>query len=163
MKNAFDQLPGTSRIWIYQSSRRFTGQEETRIQEAANAFTRTWSAHGHDLLAGAKLLYSQFIILGVDEQRKGASGCSIDTSVHFIRELEGAFQISLLDRSLVAFYDTDQVRIFPLSELKMKIDRGTITEDTLIFNNLVHRKADLADKWIIPARDSWVKKYFDAN
>ena len=163
MEDTFDKLPETSKIWIYQSNRKFTQAEEASIQNAANAFTKSWSAHGNDLAAGARILHQHFIVLSVDEDRNGASGCSIDKSVQFIRELEEAFQISLLDRSQVAFYHNGQVRLSQLSALKMKIDGGTITEDTLIFNNLVNRKADLADKWIIPAKDSWVKRYFHAK
>ena len=163
MDNTFDLLPGSSRIWIYQCNRKFTGREEAEIRDKVNNFVRSWNAHGNDLHAGAMVLHHQFVILSVDEDQNGASGCSIDKSIRFIRKLENTYHISLLDRSKVAFYKEREVVMESVFELKMKIDAGTITKDTLIFNNLVDRKGDLEDKWIIPAGDSWIKKYFASN
>jgi hypothetical protein len=160
MDNIFDILPSTSRIWVYQCNRALSPQEEAEILAKANHFARTWSAHGNDLEAGAAINHSQFLILSVDEEKNGASGCSIDKSFKFIHELETTYKISWLDRSKLAFYIDNGVYISPLSELKMKIDSGTITKDTLIFNNLVDKKGDLEHNWIIPAKDSWIKKYF---
>lgn len=163
MDNIFDLLPSTSRIWVYQCNRALSQQEEAAILEEANDFTRTWSAHGNDLLAGAAIIYHQFLILSVNEEENGASGCSIDKSFEFIQELETKYKISWLDRSKLAFYMDNEVYMSTISELKMKIDSGTITKDTLIFNNLVDKKGDLEHNWIIPAKDSWIKKYFRAN
>jgi len=163
MNNIFDLLPPTSRIWVYQCNRALSPQEEVEILEKANHFARTWSAHGNDLQAGAAVHYNQFLILSVNEEENGASGCSIDKLFKFIEEIESTCKISLLDRSKLAIYIDNEVYISPISELKMKIDSGTITKDTLIFNNLVDKKGDLEHNWIIPAKDSWIKKYFKAN
>ena len=163
MDNTFDVLPSTSRIWIYQSSRALSSKEEDEILEKAIHFAKSWSAHGNDLQAGATIIYHQFLILSVNEEENGASGCSIDKAFKFIQELEADYRISWLDRSKMAFYIDNEVYISSVSELKLKIDTGTITKDTLIFNNLVDKKGDLVHKWIIPAKDSWIKKYFSAN
>ena len=163
MSFKFNDLPGSSRIWIYQGSRKLTEEEEGEITELANKFVRTWSSHGNDLEAAAVVLYNQFLILSVNEDHEGASGCSIDKSFRFIMTLENNYDIRFLDRSEVSFYINDTVRLFAINELKMKIDAGTITKDTLIFNNLVDNKGDLEDNWIIPVKDSWMKKYFLSN
>jgi hypothetical protein len=163
MDNQFDTLPASSRIWIYQGDRKLTNQEEVEITKKAGQFVTTWSAHGKDLEAGAIVFYNQFLLLGINEHQTGASGCSIDKSLRFIQNLEKNYNISFLDRSKVAFYVDKKVRLFPTAELKIKIDAGSITKDTLIFNNLVDMKGDLEHKWIIPAKDSWIKKYFLAN
>jgi hypothetical protein len=163
MDNTFDALPSTSRIWIYQGSRPLTPNEKTEILKMAIQFTGTWSAHGNDLQAGATILHDQFLVLSVNEEANGASGCSIDKAFKFIQVLESDYGISWLDRSKLAFIIDNEVYLTPTSELKLKIDTGTITKDTLIFNNLVDKKGDLEHKWIIPAKDSWIKKYFRAN
>ena len=163
MDNIFDVLPMTSRIWIYQCNKALSPKEEVEILEKANNFARTWSAHGNDLQAGAAIIHHQFLILCVNEEENGASGCSIDKAFKFIQDLEIDYGISWLDRSKLAFYIDNEVYLSPVSELRFKIDAGTITEDTLIFNNLVDRKGDLEHNWIIPAKDSWIKKDFRAN
>jgi len=163
MDNLFDLLPDSSRIWIYQSNRKLSDAEITEISDKSNKFVKTWSAHGNDLKAGATVLHKMFLILSVNEDINGASGCSIDKSVKFIQQLENTYNISLLDRSKFTYFDDQEIIISSVSELKMKIDIGSITKDTLIFNNLVDKKGDLEDKWIIHARDSWMKKYLMSN
>jgi hypothetical protein len=163
MDNRFSVLPASSRIWIYQANRKLSENEKVEITEKANRFVVTWSAHGSELEAGAIILYNRFLLLGVNEDQTTASGCSIDKSLRFIQKLEKDYDISFLERSKVAFFIDKEVELFSLGELKFEIDAGTITKDTLIFNNLVVSKGDLDDKWIIPANDSWVKKYFLTN
>ena len=118
MDKIFDVLPSTSRIWIYQCNRPLSPGEEDDIQEKAIHFTRTWSAHGNDLQAGAKIMYNQFLILSVNEEENGASGCSIDKAFKFIHQLEIDYGISWLDRSKLAFYIDNEVYLSPVSELK---------------------------------------------
>jgi len=163
MENTFELLPDTSRIWIYQCDRVLDEHEEQAILSNAVRFAKTWSAHGDDLHAGAAIFHHQFLILSVNEEANGASGCSIDKLFRFIQELENTYDTRWLDRNKLAFYIDNKVRLSPITELKSEIDKGTITKDTLIFNNLVDRKGDLEDKWIIPSKDSWIKKYFTAN
>ena len=80
----FETLPDTSRVWVYQASRSFNSDELTELQEAFNNFITDWTAHGQDLKAGYEMRYNRFIILALDQSVTSASGCSIDTSVHFI-------------------------------------------------------------------------------
>ena len=88
-----------------------------------------------------------------------------DSSVGFVRTLEEAFSkdgrpINFLDRSLVALLLDQDVQLTPLAAIKSRIAEGHITEDTLMFNNMVSTKEDLATGWIIPARNSWLARYF---
>jgi hypothetical protein len=92
-----------SRVWVYQSDRPFTNEEEQAIQKILNDFTIEWQAHGHALAALAEIYYHQFIVLSVDEQIAGATGCSIDKSVHLMKELESKFNINLFDRFRMAY------------------------------------------------------------
>jgi hypothetical protein len=163
MGTLFDLLPDSSRIWIYQSNRKLSDLEITEICGKANIFVKTWSAHENDLQAGAVILHKMFLILSVNEDINRASGCSIDKSVKFIQQMENTYNISLLDRSKFTYFKDQEILISSVSELKMKIDTGSITKDTLIFNNLVDKKGDLGDKWIIRARESWMKKYLMSN
>ena len=84
----FNILPDDSRIWIYQGSRSFSKEELVEVQEKLNDFIEDWTAHGDELRAGYEIRYNRFIILALDQSQNGASGCSIDASVHFIQSLE---------------------------------------------------------------------------
>lgn len=163
MKIDFDLIPDNSRIWIYQSDRPFNPDEQDLIQQMADNFVTIWTAHGKDLKAGACILYDQFLILSVNERINGASGCSIDESVRFIREIEKTFHINLTDRSKIAYLKDGQVTLTEFPRIKKEIENQTITGDTLIFNNLVQTKGALNDQWLIPAGESWMKKYLKIN
>ncbi len=164
MKDHFEELPDYSRIWVYQANRQLSEKEVDEILKEAQRFVVEWTAHGKGLRAGAKIGYRQFLILSVNEDHNGASGCSIDASVRFIRQLEQKYDIRLLDRSGVAYLSPGKkVRLSPLKEIKNQIDKQVITPDTLIFNNLVKTKGELQDQWLMRAIDSWMKKYFNRN
>ena len=45
----FDDMPIDSRIWIYQSDKKFKGSEIDQIQTKLTEFLKNWTAHGDDL------------------------------------------------------------------------------------------------------------------
>jgi len=163
MKVDFDYLPDNSRIWIYQSDKPFAPDQERLIQQMAEDFVTQWTAHGNHLMAGASVFYHQFLVLSVNENDHGASGCSIDASVKFIREIEHKFKVILTDRSKIAYMRNGEIALTEFPKIKKDIENQTITNDTLIFNNLVQTKGALKDQWLIPARDSWMKRYLTTS
>ena len=160
MNVPFDALGPQSRIWIYQSSRKFTEEEQGFILENTSRFLAAWTAHGNDLQAGVKILHDQFIVIGLNEAVNEASGCSIDKSVGFIRELENSMNISLLERSKVALMENTEIRLVDFSDIKQMIASGHLKRDDRVFNNSIGSKSQLEDEWLIPAEKSWIKRYF---
>lgn len=159
----FEEIPSGSRIWIYQADRKFTEEEIKDIQQLTKVFLNNWAAHGNKLACSAKIFHNQFFVLTVFEDFQQPSGCSIDSSVHFVQSLEEQFNISFMDRSKVAFIIDGEVYLEPLPQVKNRIAEGFINEDTLTFNNLIDKKEDLETKWIIPAKKSWLNRYFKVN
>ena len=47
----FESLPQESKIWIYQSNRKFSDQECAEIETNLQVFLQNWSAHGTTLEA----------------------------------------------------------------------------------------------------------------
>jgi hypothetical protein len=160
MKVDFELLPDHSRIWIYQSDRPFSPGDKKIIRELAEEFLTEWTAHGNALKAGFTVLYDYFLILSVNEEVNGASGCSIDASTRFIRQIESLLLVKLTDRSKIACIKQNEVRLVDLRNIKNEIANRQISVDTLIFNNLVETKGALKDQWLIPAGDSWMKRHF---
>ena len=146
----------SSRVWIYQSSRLFTLQEALQIEEMLNAFIADWNSHGVPVKGFANLFFGQFIILMADERASQVSGCSTDSSVHLIKEMEKRFAVQLFDRQLLAFYIKDKVQVLPLAQLSSGFSQGMILSETLYFNNTVLTKKELETNWIIPLKDSWL-------
>lgn len=149
-----------SRVWVYQSSRLFMLSEALIVEEMLKNFTSQWLSHGTPVKGAGYLFYGQFIILMADEQATGVSGCSTDSSVRLIKEMEKQFGVNMFDRTTLAFVIKDKVQLLPLSQIQYGIDNGFIQGDTLYFNNTVQTKKELEKDWIIPVKDSWLGKKF---
>jgi hypothetical protein len=151
-----EEFDGSSRVWIYQSSRLFTIAESFRIEEMLGEFLRSWNSHGVPVKGYANLFFGQFIILMADERASMVSGCSTDSSVRLIRQMETLFNVQLFDRQLLAFFIKEKVQLLPLSQLAFGADNGFIQPETLYFNNTVLTKSELMKNWIIPVKESWL-------
>ncbi|MBX3254005.1 MAG: hypothetical protein KF862_07670 [Chitinophagaceae bacterium] len=145
-----------SRVWIYQSSRMFTLSEVLNAEHILNTFTAQWQAHGSPVKGFATVFFGQFIVLMADETQTGVSGCSTDSSVRVIKEIERQFNVPMFDRQTLAFVVKDKIQLLPLSQLNYAAQNGFITPGTLYFNNTVLTKQALETNWIIPVQDSWL-------
>lgn len=161
-KNLLDKnFAADSRVWVYQSSRLFSISEALAIEEMLNEFTGNWLSHGAPVKGAAYLFFGQFIILMADERATGVSGCSTDSSVRLIKNIEQRFSVNMFDRTTLAFVINDKIERLPLSQVVYAFDNGFLQPDTLYFNNLVQTKKELEEEWIIPVRNSWLRKRFD--
>ncbi len=149
-----------SRVWIYQSSRLFTMDEAFEVEDLLKAFTGSWLSHGTPVKGTAYLFFGQFIIIMADERATEVGGCSTDSSVRLVKEIENKFKVNLFDRTSLAFVVKNKVQLLPLSQLKYAIENQFITTDTLYFNNLVQTKKELEENWMIPFSQSWLKNKF---
>ncbi len=156
------ELPDHSRIWIYQSDRELTSEEVDKISASAKQFLESWTAHDAKLQAGFEIRYSRFLILMIDEKVAGASGCSIDKSVHFVQGLEKEFNVSFFDRLKFAYRANDRVEVAPRTIFERKLAEGTLSGDTIVFNNLIQTKAELTSKWEVPLIKSWHRSLLNA-
>jgi hypothetical protein len=154
------QFSEHSRVWIYQSDKELTDKQASELLEILNEFTAEWTAHNHQLKAKAEIRYNRFIILVVDESQAGASGCSIDKSVNFLKRIEQEFCINLFDRFNFAYRDGERVLSAPRHQFEELLKEGKIGNNTIVFNNLIHNLGDLATKWEVPFKDSWHPQLF---
>lgn len=156
----FDTLPEDTRVWIYQSNRKFTDQEVTEIDAAVKAFVEDWTAHGDELQGSYTIRYNRFIVLAVNQQIFEVSGCSIDGSVRFIQTLEQKYGVDLLDKMNVTYKTGEFVAYKSLLDFKKMAKEKAVTKDTIVFNNLVNTLGEFQDFWEVPAHESWHNRFF---
>jgi hypothetical protein len=149
-----------SRVWIYQCNRRFSLNEALQIEDLLEQFITNWKTHGTPVQGYANLFFGQFIVLIADETATGVSGCSTDSSVRLIKEIEALFTVTLFNRQLLAFTIKESIQLLPLPQLQYAIDNNFVQPDTIYFNNLVQTKEELEKNWMIPVKDSWLAKRF---
>ena len=146
----------TSRVWIYQSDRLFSLAEALELENTFKPFVDSWKSHGADVKGFASLFYGRFIILMADESATGVSGCSTDSSVRLIKEIEQKFDVNLFNRQLLAFEVKDRIEILPMSQLEYAVKNNHIDEQTLFFNNAILTKQELENSWPAPIKNTWL-------
>ena len=159
----FSSMPPESRLWIFQSDRKFSDQDQAIINNDLKLFTDGWAAHGQALKASFELRHDHFILIAVDEGFNNASGCSIDASVHVIKSIEQKLGLTLLNRDQVAFHKDETVEFVPVANVKAANQQGIWNENSLMFNNVLTTKGQLESEWLIPASKSWLKRYLPSK
>mgnify|MGYP006082294235 FL=1 len=155
----YKNLPNNSRIWIYQSDREFTEKEIEFISDKAEDFINQWTRHGDDLKGSFTIKYSQFLVLAVDESFNNVSGCSIDSSVRFVQQLQTELQLDLMDKMNISFKDKDTINVVKLPDFQRFAKAQKITSSTIVFNNMIDTKEDFENKWEVAASKSWHKRF----
>lgn len=151
-----DFHPG-SRVWIYQCNRLLGMGEVLQADQVLQQFVQQWQAHGEPVKGFATIFFGQFILLMADETQTGVSGCSTDSSVRVIKQLEQQFGVTLFDRQLLAFVVKDKVQLIPIAQFRPAVENGILPVNSLYFNNVVATKKELEENWIIPITESWLK------
>lgn len=155
----FESMGGSSRAWIYQVDKKLTPSQKDILSNALYTFTESWQVHGQPLKTSFTIVYDQFVVLAADEDFNAASGCSIDGSVRVLKELGNELELDFFNRNLAAFKKDDAIVLIPLADLKKKNAEGVWNEQTLFFNNLAPSVESLRNNWIVPAGNTWLKRY----
>lgn len=139
----FENLPDEARLWSYQSDRKLTATEKAWIEELLPDFLRDWAAHGAKLNAYGALLGDYHLVLVVHEDQANASGCSIDSSVRFVKHLEKELGISFFNR-LKMLVDAEEPFFTSYAEL------DKLPSDSLVYNNMVMNVGEWKKSWKLP-------------
>jgi hypothetical protein len=91
-----------------------------------------------------------------DETASGVSGCSTDSSVRLIRQIEQQTEIRLFDRLDLAFYIDGKIELLSMAQFPLAVKTGRLSGDSLYFNNTVRTKEELESNWLTPLKDSWL-------
>lgn len=160
MYGAFDEMNKDARIWIYQSTEFLEFEKVERISARLMNFLDDWRAHGNALNASFTIIHDRFIVVSLDEASYQATGCSIDKLVQQIQGLEKELNISVLDRTQIAYRDhNDMIDTAHMMDFRAALENGDLNENTIVFNNLISTKGELGYKWETAIKNSWHKDW----
>jgi len=151
------------RIWIYQSNRALTAEEGKDLLTRMETFAGQWKAHGKSLSAGVSLQYNRFLIIRVDEEVAQATGCSIDKSVHLLKDIQQDLGVDFFDRMQIAYRDSGGIQAVSRQEFEKLVEQGEVNENTIVFNNMITEADDFSTHWEVPLKNSWHAKVFDVQ
>ena len=150
-----NNLPDSSRVWVYQSNRAFTSSEFSDINQNLSAFNQSWEAHGKKLNSAIEVYSNQFVVIFVDESYQQATGCSIDKSVVLIKSIEDKFGVEMLDRMNLAYKLGESIHNIRIGDFQEKARSGEFSTDMIVFNNLVKNKGEFISNWETTVKNSW--------
>lgn len=159
----FAEMDAGSRLWVYQTNRDLSDEECQELFKAAQKFADSWLSHGQTVKASALVIYNRFLVLLADEQTAQVSGCSIDSSVAFVREMETKLGLDFFDRRKVVFVQDEQSNVtncLDFGDLAEWKAQGKISDNSLIFNNLVNSKKAFEDNWKQKVSESWLAAHW---
>lgn len=158
---SFDQLPDSARLWVFAAARPLTPNEQQRLLAAVDDFLDQWNAHRVPLDCARDLRFAQFLLVGVDEEAAGVSGCSIDSLVRTMKALGQQLDVELLDHASVFYRDPQGVRRASRDDFAAAVARGEVTPQTTVFDNTVATAGALRDgRWEAPASTTWHNRAF---
>lgn len=152
-------LDDTSKVWVYQASRALTHEELDESRPVVFDFLDAWTSHNKDLITYGNIFHQRFLAFFVDESIAGASGCSIDKSVHFVENLGVELNVDFFDRETFTYLKEDNVEEVKRMDLAALVANNVIDMNTLFFDNLVNTKHDFLKNWIKPLNNSWHKRF----
>ncbi|MCP4441834.1 MAG: hypothetical protein GY810_23250 [Aureispira sp.] len=158
MATTYADLSANSRVWVYQSNKELEQNAVEQLKLQVDDFTKEWASHNVQLKAWGDILHNRFVVFMVDESQAGASGCSIDKSVAFIKNIETNLGVDMFDRWNFAYKNGDKVEAADRDDFVQLYNNGQITDETTVFNNLVTTKDDFEQKWQVKLSDSWHKR-----
>ena len=149
------ELSDTSRVWIYQAKEELEASILPQLQIELDNFAQQWVSHSNALRAKAEIHHNRYLVLMVDESQAGASGCSIDKSVHFMQAVERKFALNLFDRMTFTYEKDGQIHAASRDVFADLYKNGSINDDTIVFDNLIKTKGQMQTDWRKKLSDSW--------
>lgn len=143
---SLQQLPDHSKVWLYQADRALTSTEKEWLQEVLTKFVAEWAAHGTKLAAAGEVVGDYHVVLAVDETAYGASGCSIDTSVRFIKGLGDELGINFFNRLNMLLEIEGKLQLVPFLQLSNY-------PSAQVFNPMIETLKEWRESWKIPVAD----------
>lgn len=165
---AFDNLPETSRLWVFPASRPLDAPEEDRLLQRVDRFLDGWGAHGAPLTAARDWRYGRFLLVAVDEASVPPSGCSIDAMARVLKEAGEELDVDFLDHGPVLYRveavegeGGGNVRRVSRAEFKKLAQDGEVDLNTTVFDQSVTRLSQLrSGEWEKPAGTGWHRRAF---
>ena len=156
---SFNLLPPNAKVWIYQSDTNLSITDVELIEKEVKFFLNNWSSHNKEIESSYEIRYNRFLIIGLNEDINSASGCSIDKSVNFIKNLQSILKVNFLNRLDVAYKIGNEINSISLLEFQNMIRENKLSKDSIVYNNMIDTKKLYLNNWETTIENSWHKKY----
>jgi hypothetical protein len=159
MHVSFNELPQSARVWIYQTNRTLTIGEKEIVSDYLKKNTDQWAAHGAPLKSSFTITENRFVIISADEAFNAASGCSIDASTHWLKDLGSQLNVNFFDRALIYKSENGELKEANPFGVKKLIENGEVLPKTPLYTQQVNNLGAL-ENWPVTAESQIQYKRF---
>lgn len=153
---SFEQLPAHARLWIFGTSDALDGAASDAMLRDVDAWLSGWSAHGHPLTCAREWRDGRFLVVGVDQNMEGASGCSIDALYRILMDVERSTGTTLLAGGRVFYRDSSGAIVCVDRETFVSRARsGTIAHETRVFDTAITDAGQYRAAFELSVAESW--------
>ncbi len=152
---AFELMPDHARVWIYQADRFFNSEEQELIAKLTTNFIQQWSSHGAAMDASFSLLFRRVLVIAANEDDAQASGCGIDKSVHFVKDLGVKMGVDFFQRTVVLYQRNDEWLEAPMHQFWAMRKALVIDDKTPVLDTTVRNLIQLRSEIVKPFISSW--------
>ena len=152
----FDEFPDSARVWVYGVDREVAEESRSVLLDEVDNYLTQWTAHGVPLSAARDWRDDRFLTIAVDQERAGASGCSIDGLFRALKAVEGKLGAAIVTSGLIFFRDKDgRIRSVTRDEFSELGAAGEVGGDTEVFDPSVTTLGEWRSRFTSRAADSW--------
>jgi hypothetical protein len=152
----FEELPDTSRVWVFGSDRTIEPKKVDLLLEEVDKFLATWNAHGSPLTVGRSWKHDRFLTIAVDQSTAGASGCSIDGLFRTLKKLEPKLGASLVTSGVVFFRgESGEIMCSPRDRFAELGAERKVSASTEVFDPTVTSLGEWRARFELKAGESW--------
>ncbi len=159
MLTSYESLSNESKVWVYPSSRKFYKEEVEEVKEKITSFLTSWKEQDESFSCAFELRYDRFVIIAAETKEVSITVQEMDLLVGFILSLQNEYEIELLDRMNVCFKQGEFVQYKEIKAFKKLLKSKSVSEKTVVFDNLIQTKEELEDFWEVPITESWYNRF----
>jgi hypothetical protein len=155
----FESLSETAKVWVYPASRKFYKNEITEVEDKVNNFVSHWKETDANFKASYRFLHNRFVIIAAEDSEIQLTNQDLDQVVGFVLQLQSEYELELLDRMNVCFKQGEFVQYKEIKEFKKLLKNKSVSNKTIVFDNLIQTKEELEHFWEVPITESWYNRF----
>lgn len=154
-----ESLSDSAKVWVYPASRKFYKNEVEEVEEKIKNFIAHWKEEDTDFKASYRFLYDRFVVILAEDPEGKLTNQDLDQVVGFILQLQSEYELELLDRMNVCFKQGEFVQYKEIKEFKKLLKNKSVSNKTVVFDNLIQTKEELEHFWEVPITESWYNRF----
>mgnify|MGYP000061864819 CR=1 FL=1 len=155
----FETLSESAKTWVYPASRKFYTNELEEVEGKIKDFISEWKKEDVEFKASYRFLYNRFVVILAEDPQGKLTNQDLDQVVTFIFKLQSEYDLELLDRMNVCFKQGEFVQYKEIKEFKKLLKNKSVSDKTIVFDNLIQTKEELAHFWEVPITESWYNRF----